>query len=290
MAEETIQYFNSVEAARILGVNVSTIKRWTDSGELACIRTPGGHRKFLPEHLNEFMEKHRSKKTRLPLLSIEEAADVEITAHVFRDDLPFLQEYLLEQALSGYIERILLLFSAMISKPKPLHEIYDKLVTPVMHRLGELWEAEKLSVVEEHLASQTIRLAQDRLQAIIAIPREKIGTVLCMNLSNELHDIPLQMVGHLLEKRGFRVMFCGQMTPYLGLEEILARLSIDRLYISSTIVQDPVSTRREFQQIYRTVTEKGIQIFIGGQGVDRLRMEPPEGVTRLMTFREVAEE
>ena len=289
MAEETIQYFNSVEAARILGVNVSTIKRWTDSGELACVRTPGGHRKFLPEHLNDFMEKHRSKKTRLPLLSFEESADVEITAHAFRDDLPFLQEYLLEQALSGNIERILFLFSVMFSKPKPLYEIYDQLVTPVMHRLGDFWEAEKLSVVEEHLASQTIRLAQDRLQAIIAIPREKIGTVLCMNLSNELHDIPLQMVGHLLEKRGFRVMFSGQMTPYLGLEEILARLSIERIYISITIVQDPVSTRQELQQISRMATEKRIQIFIGGQGVDRLEMELPEGVTRLMTFREVAE-
>ena len=29
-----IEYYNSQEAARILGVNVSTIKRWTDDGQL----------------------------------------------------------------------------------------------------------------------------------------------------------------------------------------------------------------------------------------------------------------
>lgn len=33
-------------ACEILGVNESTVRRWADSGEIACFRTPGGHRRF----------------------------------------------------------------------------------------------------------------------------------------------------------------------------------------------------------------------------------------------------
>ncbi len=35
------------EAARDLRVSASTIRRWTDGGRLASIRTPGGHRRIL---------------------------------------------------------------------------------------------------------------------------------------------------------------------------------------------------------------------------------------------------
>ena len=40
------RFYTTAELARICGVSISTIKRWTDSGQLRCVRTPGGHRKF----------------------------------------------------------------------------------------------------------------------------------------------------------------------------------------------------------------------------------------------------
>lgn len=34
------------EAARVLGVSPGTVRRWSNSGTLACVRTPSGHRRF----------------------------------------------------------------------------------------------------------------------------------------------------------------------------------------------------------------------------------------------------
>lgn len=43
------------EAARHLGVSLSTVRRWSDAGHLRGYRTPGGQRRFSVEQLDEFL-------------------------------------------------------------------------------------------------------------------------------------------------------------------------------------------------------------------------------------------
>src|SRR3954454_23015296 len=43
------------EAARHLGVSLSTIRRWSDMGYLRGYRTPGGQRRFSIEQLDDFL-------------------------------------------------------------------------------------------------------------------------------------------------------------------------------------------------------------------------------------------
>ena len=44
------------EAARHLGVSLSTVRRWSDAGHLRGYRTPGGQRRFTVEQLDTFLE------------------------------------------------------------------------------------------------------------------------------------------------------------------------------------------------------------------------------------------
>ena len=43
------------QAARALGVSVSTVRRWSDSGALRGYRTPGGQRRFSREQIDQFV-------------------------------------------------------------------------------------------------------------------------------------------------------------------------------------------------------------------------------------------
>ena len=59
--------YNSNQIAEIIGVNVSTIKRWTDSGKLECQQTIGGHRKFHLNHLRKFLKKNQKLSVNINL-------------------------------------------------------------------------------------------------------------------------------------------------------------------------------------------------------------------------------
>jgi excisionase family DNA binding protein len=51
------------EAARHLGVSLSTIRRWSDAGALRGYRTPGGQRRFSVQQLDDFMQALESTAT-----------------------------------------------------------------------------------------------------------------------------------------------------------------------------------------------------------------------------------
>ncbi len=285
--KSNIKYFNSEDAAKILGVNVSTVKRWTDGGELDCIKTAGGHRKFLMSHLAGFVEKNKKKNSKINLFPLESERDIEVGYYVLKGDFHYLNRFVLEQALLCNREQVQQIFNGLYMGQYKLHQIYDMLITPVLHQVGYLWEENRITVVEEHLASQTIRDSLTRLQGIIRIPNEKIGKVLCLTPSNEHHDIPLKMVDHILEERGFRIYYSGPLTPVAKIEQIFEKIQPDRLYISSTIVHNLLEMQNEIDTLFGISKNFGTTVFVGGRGFDRLFYRHPVVERRLYTFEEV---
>lgn len=282
-----IQMFNSQEAAKILGVNVSTIKRWTEEGKLECVKTAGGHRKFLMHHLSGFLKQNNKKNSRVNLFPLENETDLRISHHILKGDFKYLVDYVEEQSFACNRDRVQKVLNGLYLGQYPLHQIYDDLLTPVLQRIGELWVHDQISVTEEHLASQTIRDSMIRLQGIIRIPTEKTGSALCLNLSTELHDMALKMIDHILEVRGYKVLFSGQITPMIKIENVFDKLRPDRVYISSTIIDDEEMTQREFEYICDICRSYNAQLYVGGMGFDRLELAHSAVTKRLFTFKEV---
>jgi excisionase family DNA binding protein len=54
----TDHYYTTRELATLFRANESTIKRWANKGALKCFKTPGGHRKFTPQHVLDFVQKY----------------------------------------------------------------------------------------------------------------------------------------------------------------------------------------------------------------------------------------
>jgi excisionase family DNA binding protein len=285
--DQNISYLNSEDAARILGVNVSSIKRWTDSGKLECIQTDGGHRKFQLSHLSKFLENHKKQSSKAHVFPIENDADLQISHHILKGNFNFLIDHVYLHALNGNRQDIQKVLNGLYLSQYPLHQIYDRLITPVLHHLGEMWENGTILVNEEHIASQCLRDCIIRLQGIIHLPKTGDQVAICINPYNELHDIALKMVENILESRGFRTYFSGQLTPVLKLDELSDRIKPQRLYLGSTVISDPDREQQEVDQIFDLCKSRNIDVYLGGQGWDNLKYDPAAVKGRLNTFEEV---
>jgi excisionase family DNA binding protein len=50
------------QAADRLGVHTTTLRRWSDEGEISFILTPGGHRRYAVSEIDRFTEEHRRQR------------------------------------------------------------------------------------------------------------------------------------------------------------------------------------------------------------------------------------
>lgn len=53
--EEARRWLSIDAACKVIGVDQSTLRRWSDSGKVPVFRTPGGHRRYSQEDLNAFL-------------------------------------------------------------------------------------------------------------------------------------------------------------------------------------------------------------------------------------------
>jgi len=63
--EET-RWLDLSAAANYLGVHFTTLRRWTDAGEVPCIRTPGGRRRYRLAELTSFLASLQQGEIRAP--------------------------------------------------------------------------------------------------------------------------------------------------------------------------------------------------------------------------------
>ena len=62
-----MRYLSSNDVAEILGINISTLKRWTDNGTIGCSKTAGGHRKFTMQHVRDYYKDNKNADKNLGL-------------------------------------------------------------------------------------------------------------------------------------------------------------------------------------------------------------------------------
>ena len=278
---------SSVDVAKILGVNVATIKRWTDSGKLDCVKTAGGHRKFLLRHLAAFAMEHEKYSQRLSLLPLNDQVHLELSHQILHAKNSELIPYVLERAVACDQTSVKMVLDGLYMVHQNLAAIYDDLLAPVLHRIGELWMEGKLSVTEEHLASQTIRDGIIRLQDVVVNVEDNHEKVFVLTLSEELHDIPAKMAQHVVEARGFQVLFSGQKTPAGDTRAVFESFHPARVYLSSVYTENVPKAQAEFIELLDLCKEFEAGLYIGGNGLAQLEFQDKKGFTRLNNFSDV---
>jgi len=145
--------------------------------------------------------------------------------------------------------------------------IHSRVITPAMHRIGQLWGSGELSVADEHLATAIVYPCLARLfPRLLEGQREsREELVVVAAVEGEQHEVGVRMVADVLEGAGFRVAFMGADVPARDLEAWIAH---HRPAIVALGLSQPEGAPTLVAQLRRIhEIDPGIRLLIGGQGV-----------------------
>lgn len=106
---------------------------------------------------------------------------------------------------------------------QPRAEVFDGLLGHAMHLVGERWETGQWSVAEEHLASQTLMRALERIRPEQGVS-SRIGPLAVLAAAaDEHHVIGLACLTQVLAEEGWTVANLGANVPASDLGSFVAR-------------------------------------------------------------------
>tara|TARA_B100000809_G_scaffold106680_2_gene105172 strand:+ start:589 stop:1449 length:861 start_codon:yes stop_codon:yes gene_type:complete len=285
-----MKYLNSKEVAMIMGVHVSTVKRWTDAGKLPCYQTPGGHRKFILRHINEFLAKNKKKSKKVNIVELEGVKDRKLIQNIDHGEYEKLLPVFIKQALNADGNRLKTTLTGLYMKQYLLHEIYDALVMPVLESIGDMWANNDISVAEEHLASNTIRNAVHALGETLERKDYKDNSyTLSLALSGDEHDLPLIMTKQILEIKGIPVINCGRNTPANSIKRLLKKFQPDKIIVSLTYIEDKKLAKQELDDLLKIASKTHAKIYVGGAGIQYINGQQLKNVQLLHSMSDVAQ-
>ena len=143
-----------------------------------------------------------------------------------------------------------------------LGQFYRKIFIPTMTKIGDLWEAKKLGVAAEHIASN---VAQNLIKNISEKQKVdgKKGSVLLTTPSGENHSIGCSVLESFLQNKGFNVFNLAPSTPAQHLVDFMKTSKPDSIVISVTLEENIKSAQRLVKKIREK--SKKIPIYVGGQ-------------------------
>ena len=115
-----------------------------------------------------------------------------------------------------------------------IEHIYLHLFTPAQAEIGVRWRARRLTVADEHLATEITLAQMQRLRDGLAVrPASGRGAVLAC-VEGEAHTVGLRMVADFLLIDGWAVDYVGANTPTADLVKFVARRRPELVALSIT--------------------------------------------------------
>jgi MerR family transcriptional regulator, light-induced transcriptional regulator len=244
------------DAARVAGVSLSTVKRWADSGLLACVKTAGGHRRFPRDRFEQFLrEQGAAARERGPLDWID----------------------LLLSATPYEIEGRLLDARGRLGA---WWRVADELGS-VLREIGECWRDRRISVLDEHLASERLARALARVGDHLPTSSDAPRCLLACADGDE-HTLGLSLAEVCLREAGWSPLWSGRRTPTA---EVIRRVQSGDLTLvalsASSVSQDAAALVRQAAAIGKACRDARACLVLGGSG---RWPDPPSYGARLHLF------
>jgi excisionase family DNA binding protein len=209
----------SSEAANLLAVHPSTVKRWCNDGELPSEVTEGGHRRIRVEMATRFARNRGIRTVLTPFHPFEPHVWIALEAIRSGGDYGELHALGMQWARRGEFERLEQLFLALGRTPEiPFCDYSDHAIRGLLRSVGDEWETGRMRVGDEHMVTQAIlgaltTLRREWYDARAGNGSKRRPVAVVGSLEGNRHHVGSYCVRVLLERLGWDVYYPGADLP-----------------------------------------------------------------------------
>ena len=149
-----------------------------------------------------------------------------------------------------------------------ISNFFDKILRPVMIKIGKDWERGKISIATEHVASNVAQTLVKIIINQVSSSRNKKKVMVCVPMGEE-HHIGCDVLETYLTRKGFKVFNMGISMPTESIIEFIKIKKPNVVLISITIQDNILAGQRLVKKIRE---QSKIPILIGGHA---MQMEDP---------------
>src|SRR5687768_10322829 len=214
-------------------------------------------------NINKIPKEYRSKSSIIKFLSFHNLGFSQSMKYN-----EYLQEMLYNQLKNYEINDLLKLYNEYTKTNYLLIDFYEKILIPVLYKIGDQWENGEIDVATEHVCSNAVNtlidlINQNNTKKISKSYRDTKSIVLCTP-EGELHSIGCKIIESLLLEKGYEVYNITSALPTNSIESYLNNINPSIVVISVTLKENINSAIRFIQEIRQSFN---IPIIIGGNAI-----------------------
>lgn len=247
------------QVAKALGVSVSTVKRWVDSGSLVATRTLGKHRLVPVAEAIRFARSQNLSQAGFqdylrPRHAILKDVDDSTREALFRA-LQEGQESESRSILAGA-------YAALGNAP----QLADEVIRPVMERIGHGWATDELDVYQEHRASRILESSLTGLIANLPLELDTDDSPVALGATPEgdLYTISGLLSELTLREMGWDVANLGPNMPLSSFARAVRAYRPSLIWLSVNHLTDVDRFVQDYAHLYKAANDLGAAICLGG--------------------------
>ena len=214
-------------------------------------------------NINKIPEEYKNETTIIKFLA---SLNIDFSKSMKLNDS--LQVNLLEKLKTYEINEILKLYNDYTKSIYSLLDFYEKILIPVLYKIGDQWENGEIDVATEHVCSNAVNNLIDLINQQNTKKKFKnyrdTKSIVISTPEGELHSIGCKIIESLLLEKGYEVYNITSPLPTNSIESYLDNTNPGVILISVTLEENINSAIRLVSEIRKSFQ---IPIIVGGNAL-----------------------
>ncbi len=174
-----------------------------------------------------------------------------------------IQNQMFEALITGDIDKSVEIYDTH-EQTSNLASFYEDILKPTLYEIGKMWDLKKLSIGQEHIASNTA----SNLVSIINEKKSKLdgrAKIIICSPNGEEHNLGCNVLQSFLQSKGYSVFNMSPSAPSEAILESVKTIEPDIILISITL-EDSIKTCKRL--VKKILQSHKVPIFVGGQAIE----------------------